>query len=292
MKIAFIGLGNMGLPMARRLLEHGHELVLYSRTRTRTAPLEESGAVAKDSPSEAVASVEAVCLCLPGPREVREVAEALLPALPAGATIVDFSTVDPGTCRHVDSLARQRGARYLDAPVSGGVRGATAGTLAVMASGDKEAFERVSELFAAVGKRVEYLGEVGVASCVKLINQLLVAANLAAAAEAAWLATRAGLDLRQVYSILSASAGRSQMLTYLLEEHLLTNDFSPGFSLRLLCKDLDLVMGMARDLHAPVLMTSQARSLYDLAAALGLEEMDMSAVMLALQRILGGDHVG
>jgi 3-hydroxyisobutyrate dehydrogenase len=290
MKVAFAGLGNMGQPMARNILEAGHELVVYNRTPSKMAPLVEAGAGAAESPRQAAQGAEVLCLSVSTPDAVREVVlgtEGALGGAPPGTVIIDFSTVDPLTSQVVATACAEGGTAYLDAPVSGGVSGAAAGTLTVIVGGDAEAFRRAQPVFQAVGQNITHVGPSGAGSTIKLINQILVGVNLAAVAEAFVAARVAGVDAQVLYDILSTSAGGSYMLDHRVPGFILDGNFEAGFAVNMLCKDLDLALQMGKGLHTPLFLPALARQMYEQARATDLGEKDVAAVILPMQQLHG-----
>lgn len=290
MKVAFIGLGNMGGPMARNILEAGHALTVYNRTRSRADELARNGARVAGSPREAVEGAEVICICVSTPDVVRDVVlgeDGALAGAARDAVFVDFSTIDPETSRSVGQACAEHGNPFLDAPVSGGVTGAAAGTLTVIAGGDSAAYERAQPIFEAVGKQTSRVGPSGAGSTIKLINQMLVGINLAGAVEAFVVGQLAGVDPRVLYDILSTSAGASAAMTRAVPDFFLKRNFEAGFAVKLLLKDLDLALQLGRDVHTPLYVTSVARQMYEEARASGLGDKDITAALLPRERLHG-----
>ena len=267
-RVAFIGLGTMGLPMARNLLAAGHELVGCDLDPAQAEAL---GAPVAATPAEAVADAEVAFLSLPSPAAVEAVAEQL----PAGALFVDLSTGPP-------ALARRLAERFdaaLDAPVSGGPRGAESATLTIMVGGREEVFERARPLLEALGRPV-LVGGPGAGQAVKLCNNLIVGTTMAGLAEACAIAEREGIDARTLYDVLTTSTGDSRVvrmrfpLAGVDEAHPASRDFEPLFMLDLLAKDLALALELAPS--APV--ASAALAEYRRAQAAGRGALDYSAV--------------
>ncbi len=290
MNVAFIGLGNMGEPMAHNILKAGHQLAVYNRSEARTRTLREAGARVATSPREAAQDAEVVCTCVSTPDVVRTVIlgeDGALAGARDGALFIDFSTIDPQTSRDVAQACGEKGVPLLDAPVSGGVSGAAGGTLTVIVGGDREAYERGQPVFQAVGKKIVHVGPSGAGSTIKLINQMLVGVNLAAVVEAFVAAQLAGVDPQVLYDVLSTSAGSSAVLTRAVPDFFLKRNFEAGFALKLLCKDLDLALQMGRELHTPLFVTGVARQMYEEARASGLDENDITAALLPRERLHG-----
>jgi 3-hydroxyisobutyrate dehydrogenase len=290
MRVAFIGLGNMGRPMAENILKAGHDLTVWNRTRAHLEPLVAAGARAVHSARAAAEDAEVIGLCVSTSDVVHTVVlgeDGVLGDARRGAVIVDFSTIDPATSRAVAAECEQIGVDYLDAPVSGGVAGAAAGTLTIVIGGDAAALERAQPLLQAVGKKIVHVGPSGAGSTIKLINQLLVGVNLAAVCEAFMLGQRAGVDPQTLFEVLSASAGDSAALRRAIPDFVLKRQFEPGFAVQLLCKDLDLALGIGRGTHTALPVAAVARQLYEEACALGLAEKDITAAIVPLERRYG-----
>jgi len=290
MKIGFIGLGNMGEPMARNILKAGHELTVYNRTASKMMPLAALGAHVAGSPREVALGVEIVCTCVSVPSALWAVTEGpdgALAGMAAGQILVDFSTVDPATSQRLAELCAAKGIGCLDAPVSGGTAGAAAGTLTVVVGGPDDVFAEAGPVFAAVGKNIVHVGGAGAGSAFKLINQILVGVNLAGVLEAFVLARKVGLDLNVLYQVLSTSAGNSSTLQSVVPDRVIGRDFQGGFMLKLLIKDLDLALQMGKDAHAALFVAGVARQLYEQASITGYGDMNMAAAILPMEKLQG-----
>lgn len=288
MRVAFLGLGTMGQHMARNVLGAGHELTVWNRTGARATPLVSAGARQADTPCEAARDADVVCLSLSTPDVVRSVIlgdHGALQGAPAGAVIVDFSTIDPTTSRALAAACHQRGVQFLDAPVSGGPEGAAAGTLTIMVGGGADAFATAGPVLDIVGGKVLHVGPAGAGLSIKLINQMLVGTNLAAVLEAFVMAKRAGIDLQTMFDVLSTSAGSSVMLTRNMPDFLMKNHFEPGFALKLLVKDLNLVLEMGKELDASLFTAAVATQIFRNGMAAGLGDKDMSAAVIPLDGV-------
>jgi 3-hydroxyisobutyrate dehydrogenase len=241
MRVAVIGLGAMGLPMALRLASLGHEVRGWDLSADRRAAA--SGlALAED----AARAAEAVLLSLPNDAAVNSAAEQILAAGPApGAVVLDCSTVAPETPRRLAPRFAAAGLAWVDAPVSGGPAGAASGTLTVMAGADPGALDRVRPVLEAISARVIEVGGPGSGAVAKLVNNLLVAANLLAAAEALRLGSRAGVDAAALLSVINAASGRSAATEVNFPRWILPGTFDSGFTAGLMRKDLRLAAGLA-----------------------------------------------
>ncbi len=290
MRAAFIGLGNMGGPMAHNIVNASHELTVWNRTSAAMDPLVAAGARAADSARAAAQGAEVIGLCLSTPDVVRTVmlgADGVLHGVQHGAVIVDFSTIDPATNRAMAAACDRAGVAYLDAPVSGGTAGAAAGTLTVVIGGAAAAVERAQPILQAVGTHIVHVGPSGAGSTVKLINQLLVGVNLAAVCEAFVLSQRAGIDPQTLFDVLATSASDSAVLRRAIPDFVLKRHFAPGFAVQLLCKDLDLALGLGRETHTALPLTANARQLYEEACALDLANNDITAAIIPLEQRYG-----
>src|SRR5438045_5053709 len=212
-KVAFIGLGKMGRPMAARLLEAGHQVHVFNRSRPAVGQLEALGATPASSAADAAARADFVFTALPDPGAVELVYDEFAPQARSRQIYADHSTVSLDQNRRCAAKLRQRGAQFLDAPVSGGPAGAQAGTLTVMVGGEKEAFEAALPVFQAFGKNIRLCGPTGAGQAVKLVNQLLVGVHTAAIAEAAVLGAKMGADPKTVLEVIGTSFGGSTMMT-------------------------------------------------------------------------------
>ncbi|MGI8485329.1 MAG: NAD(P)-dependent oxidoreductase [Thermomicrobiales bacterium] len=288
MRIAFLGLGAMGHHMARNILHTDHQLTIWNRTDTRTAELVGAGAAKATIPRDAVRGAEIVCFSLSTPEVVRSVVlgdDGALRGASTGTVFVDFSTIDPATSRELATACQKQGVRFLDAPVSGGPEGAAAGSLTVMVGGDDEAFAAAKPVFDVIGDKVLHVGPAGAGLSIKLINQMLVGTNLAAVLEAFVMAKRAGIDLDVMFDVLKTSAGSSVMLTRNMPDFLFKQQYDPGFALKLLVKDLDLVTQMGRELETSLFTLTVALQLFRNGMAAGHGDKDMSAAVIPMDTL-------
>jgi len=291
MKVGFIGLGNMGFPMTLNLLRAGFEVTVHNRSREAVRRLTVEGARPAETPDEVAARSDVVITCLPTPASVEQVYRedrGLLAAGREGLTLIDCSTVAPGLSRALYHEARETGADFIDAPISGGPGGAKAATLTIMAGGDAEAFERVLPIFNAIGTNVHHVGPSGTGSVVKLINQHLTAINTATVAEAMVLGARAGADPQVLFDVIKTSFGASTMFNRLVPLQI-ERRFDEGAPIRIMLKDLELISEMGRDLNVRLLLASEAREVYREAVALGLGDEDIAALVKPLERIAGAE---
>ena len=242
--VGFIGLGIMGTPMAGHILRGGHPLTVYNRTRSKTAGLAARGAAVADSPAEAAARSEIVIVMVSDTPDVEQVVAGprwVMEGVRPGSVVGDMSTIAPQMERALDAKLRARGAALIDAPVSGGDVGARDATLAIMAGGDPEAFERVRPALALLGRTITYCGPSGSGQLAKLCNQILVSVTLLGVSEALVFARKNGLDPSIMIEAVSGGAAQSWQLTN-LGPRIIKRDFAPGFMVDLVQKDLRLVL--------------------------------------------------
>ena len=289
MKLGFIGLGNMGLSMTRNLLRAGFQVTVHNRSRGSVERLVAEGADAATAPDEVVISSDLVFTCLPTPAAVEMVyrgERGLLEAVREGQILVDCSTVSPELSRSLYTEITERGAAFLDAPISGGPAGARNATLTIMVGGDRDAFDRALPAFQAMGQNVHHVGGPGTGSVVKLINQHLTSINTATVAEAMVLGAKAGADPRVLHEVIKTSFGASTMFGRIVPL-LLERRFDEGAPIRIMLKDLELISEMGRDLNVRLLLASEAREVYREAVALGFGDEDLAALVKPLERVAG-----
>lgn len=289
MKVGFIGLGKMGKPMAINLLKKGFELTVHNRSRAVVEELGDMGAALAACPREVAEASEIVLTCLPTPGAVETVflgPDGLVPAAGSGQILVDHSTVSPSTSRKLYAAAAEKGAHFLDAPISGGVPRAEAATLTIMVGGDADPFERARPVFEAMGNRVVLVGGSGVGSVVKLVNQLLVGIHTAAAAEALVFGVKAGADPRVLLEIIETSFGASAMFSRTVPM-VLERRFGSATDVGILSKDLGLITRLGKELPTRLLLGATAEQVFDEGVGLGLANNDMSSLVLPLERIAG-----
>lgn len=259
-RIGFVGAGLMGAPMVRNLLAAGHHVIVSSRTPERLA---HEGWEVVPSPDEAADSVEIVCSIVPDWAEVNEVVKSVLLTARPGTLLIEMSTIGPDSARRLAARCAAEGVHYLDCPVSGGPVGAAAGTLAIWAGGDEEQFERARPILEVLGspEKVRYCGPVGSGLVVKLCNNFLGAVNAAASAEALAMARKAGVDPGLVVESVADGTGANWQLANLMPNKVLRGDFTAGFKVAHMAKDLRAAADLAREvgLDAPFMALAKAR---------------------------------
>lgn len=287
MNIGFIGLGNMGRPMARNLLSSGFAVTVFGRRKPIADEMVSAGASAADSPSEVAARSDAIITIVSDSPDVRSVVmgpDGILDGARPGAVVIDMSTISPVVTREIAETAASRGVEYLDAPVSGGVSGAEAGTLSIMVGGRDEVFEQCLPIFQALGKNISHMGGVGMGQMTKLCNQVIAALNIQAVCEGLIFGAKAGIDLEKLISVVSTGAAGSWMLSN-LGPKMIGRDFEPGFRVALEQKDLRLAMSVADELKVPLPGTSLVNQLFRSIEAAGMGECGTQALITALERL-------
>lgn len=284
-KIGFIGLGLMGKPMAMNLLKAGHSLTVWNRTPARANELVAAGAVLAKTPRKVAEASEVLITIVSDPPALESVLwgapgkeDGVLGGLKTGSVYVDSSTVSPALVKKVAAACRERGVRFLDAPVTGGDWGAREGNLVFMIGGDAETLRDVEPILKVMGKKCFHLGPNGAGQTIKLAMNAILALEVAGVAEAIGLVTRAGLSGEQLVEVLQSSMGRSGLLD-LKAPLMLKGDFKPSFPLRLMHKDLGLALELGNQLGVALPTTAAAREVYNYVKGEAKEDLDYSAVM-------------
>lgn len=291
-KIGFIGLGIMGKPMCHNLLKAGFEVVFYARRDKVIREMRDAGAAFAASAKAVAEAADIIVTIVTADAQVREVMlgeDGVLAGASAGKLVVDMSTISPMTIREIAEIASKRGVGVMDAPVSGGDIGAIAGTLTIMAGGEKADFERCQGMFKAMGKaeNIFHVGPVGVGQTVKIINQLLGGINMAAIAEGLTLGVKAGADPEVMRQVIGVSSGNSSAFQARVAEFLMKGQFKPGFMLDLMKKDVGIAVEMGKVMNVPVPLGAAAYQLYAAASSLGAGELDFSAVCRTNEALTG-----
>ncbi|PMR69038.1 3-hydroxyisobutyrate dehydrogenase [Halomonas heilongjiangensis] len=290
MNIAFIGLGNMGAPMATNLVKAGHRVCVFDLVESAIRALEAEGATRAESAAAATRGVEVVISMLPAGAHVRGLylgrdgAPGLLDALLGTPLIIDASTISPEDARIVGAAAAERGLTYLDAPVSGGVGGAKAGTLTFIVGGSEEGYAQAQPVLEAMGKNIFHAGETGAGQVAKICNNMLLGILMSGTAEALALGVKNGLDPAVLSEIMKQSSGGNWALNVynpwpgVMEGSAASRDYQGGFLTDLMAKDLGLAWELALGSKSTVPMGSQARNLFALHSAQGNGGLDFSSI--------------
>ena len=287
--IGFIGLGIMGRPMAKNLLKAGYPLVVHSRSRGPVDEIARAGAKVGSSPRDVAAQSDVLITMLPNSPDVELVAlgrDGIIEGARPGLLFVDKSTISPIVSKKVGEALAAKSVKMLDAPVSGGERGAIDGALSIMVGGDKAVFDAVLPIFQAMGKTITHLGPLGFGGFTKLANQIIVAVNLTALGEALTLAKKAGLDRDLTLTALAGGLAGSRCLDQ-KKPNYLADTYNPGFKIDLHFKDLGLIMESARALGVPLPTTAVVQELFSALRVKGRGGLDHSGVITLLEDIAG-----
>jgi 3-hydroxyisobutyrate dehydrogenase len=284
MRLGFIGLGAMGLPMTRHLLAAGHEVTVASRSRPPIDAAIAAGAIDGGTVAGVVEAAAITLLCVPDSPDVVQVLDDALPALTPGKIVIDTSTIDPGVEREQHERVLAAGARYLDAPLSGGSIGAERGTLTVMVGGDADVLAEARPALEPFAGLIVHAGGPGVGQIVKLCNQQVYAAQMLAVSEACTLAVKEGVDLGVVYEVLTHATGDCVAIRTRIPfegaraDTPASNGWKPGFMTELMNKDIGLALREAERAGVPALSASTVRPILEAAVAAGYGREDFSAI--------------
>jgi 3-hydroxyisobutyrate dehydrogenase-like beta-hydroxyacid dehydrogenase len=290
-KLAFLGLGAMGYPMARNLMRAGHEVALWSNNgeKARTLAAEEKGGTAYATPADAAAQAECIFLCV-GNTEMS--AQTILGENGAihgakpGAVIADCSTISPVESRKIGEALRAKGIDFLDAPCTGSTPGANGGTLTFMIGGGESVFERIKPYLEPMGKRLYYCGAAGLGLQAKLTQNLILANICMAFNEGMVLAVKGGVDPKLMLDILDNSAAKSGLISY-KAPFVLRRDFTPNFAMKWMDKDVSLMLDSGEHLGVPLLLTSLTHQLFQTAIAAGHGDEDFCSSINMLEQLTG-----
>lgn len=286
-RIGVIGLGIMGKPMARNLMRAGYALAVHSRSRPPVEELVAAGAVDGTSPRGVAQQSDVVITMLPDTPDVQQVVlgrDGVLEGLRPGAVLVDMSTISPIVTQEIARAVRAKGAEILDAPVSGGEKGAIEATLSIMVGGPEPAFARVRPIFEALGKNVVHIGGTGAGQVTKACNQIVVALTIQAVSEALALAAKAGVDPAKVRQALLGGFAQSRIL----EAHgqrMLDRNFTPGFRVRLHQKDLNIALSTGNALGVPLPATAVVQEAFTALRGLDRSDWDHSALVTLIEEL-------
>ncbi len=292
-KVGLIGLGIMGMPMARNLIKAGYHLTVFNRTAARCDEMAAAGAHPAASPTELAAACDVIITIVSDTPDVESVVlgtgaggAGVIEGVRAGSVVIDMSTISPRATRDIAERLAAKGADMLDAPVSGGQQGAIDGTLSIMVGGDAAVFQRCLPVLAAMGKNVIHVGPTGSGQMVKLTNQILVAGTLNAVVEALVFAEKSGVDLdRAIEAVKGGAAGSWQLAN--LAPKIVARDFRPGFMIDLMQKDLGLVMAAAAEMKVPLPGTGLVHQTYFGLQTAGEGSSGTQALVKALERTTG-----
>ena len=284
-KVGFIGLGIMGKPMAGNLIEAGHDLVLYNRTREKAEELAGDNTTVADTPREVAEQSDVIITMLPDSPQVEEVLtgpDGVLEGVKEGALIVDMSTISPVVTKELAAKAEEKGASMLDAPVSGGDVGAIDGTLSIMVGGSGEDFERARPLFETMGKTITHVGESGAGQVVKAANQIVVALTIEAVSEALVLGSKAGVEPGKILDVLGGGLAGNKVIEA-KREKMLGHSFDPGFRIELHHKDLGIALAAGREYGVALPVTAVVDQMLETLKAKGRGDRDHSAILTLIE---------
>ena len=286
MIVGFIGTGTMGRPMAANILAAGNRLRVFDVDNSSITPLAKEGAVVCPDLGSVARESEVIMMSLPGPNEVGIVAGELLESMSSNQVLVDMSTNSPALIKEIASSGKAKGISVLDAPVSGGVRGARKGELTVMVGGEKTKFNALLPIWNCIGTNIFHVGEVGSGNVAKLVNNMLAFSIMMSNAEALALGAKAGLDPTILWNIVKSSSGSSAMWVGGVKA-ILKDRLNPNFTVDLACKDIGLATGLAKELGVELKMGSTAEKLLKEFQCDGFAQEDILATVKSLEKSTG-----
>ncbi len=289
MQLGFIGLGIMGMPMARHLLAAGHPLTVFSHTLEKAKQLGKEGAQVATSPADLAGKCDLVFFCVGNSEHMQEItvgSQGLIQGIRKGATVVDCSTVSPSVSRRVAAQFAARGAQFLDAPCTGSKAGAEKGTLTFMIGGDRAVFERVREYFLPMGKSLYYVGANGMGLHAKLSQNLVLALTYQGVCEGFVLATKAGVPPELMYDIVQNSAAQVGILQY-KKNAVFNGDWSTNFSMKWMRKDISLMLESGRELGVPLPGLALVHELLGASITRGHGDEDYAAAITLMEDLAG-----
>ena len=287
LSIGFIGLGNMGGPMAANLVKAGHQVKVFDLNRSVVNLLAENGAIAADDAKHCATDVDVLISMLPASKHVKSLYlgdTGLVHILAKSTLVIDCSTIDAASARDVGAELSEHGIDFVDAPVSGGVAGATAGTLTFIVGGGDEQFAKAQPVLADMGKNIFHAGDIGAGQVAKICNNMLLSILMAGTSEAIQMGINNGLDAKVLSDIMTASSGRNWTLELynpcpgVMDTAPASNDYKPGFMVDLMAKDLGLAMEAAQQSNSATPMGSMAKNLYTMLQHQGAGSDDFSAI--------------
>lgn len=287
--IGLIGTGKMGLPFCTNLIAAGFPVIAFNRSAAKLDSAAQAGAQRGSSIADVTSKADIVLTSLTNQQSVRDVylgTDGVLANTRPDQILIDTSTNDVALMKEIAAAASERGASFLDAPVSGGVPGAIAGSLTVMVGGDKTVYNTALPVLQAIGANVHHLGPVGAGTAIKLVNQLLVGVHVAAVSEALIFGKANGADPQQILDVISTSFGGSRMLDRSIPL-VLARNFDPATPVDLIRKDLGIVLDSSRAANLPLTITGDALALFDRTAAEGMGDNDMTASIVPLEKDAG-----
>jgi 2-hydroxymethylglutarate dehydrogenase len=287
--VGFIGLGNMGRPMALNLVKHGFPLVVNDIDPAKVVPLLERGARAEESAERVAATVErTICIVETTAQAESVIAgeRGIVKSAKPGHIVICMSTIDPFAARRLAETLAARGVAMLDAPVSGGTERAKSGELSIIAGGDQATFDACNDVFKAMGTNLFHVGPLGSGLAMKLVNNMLIQVNTVAIAEAFVMGAKAGLDPKVMYDVIKVSTGASFALDHRVPR-MITGDFKPGGTVDISYKDQELETAFAKSLGVPLLLANVSQQVYQMARALGFAKEDGASIVKVYEQMAG-----
>jgi 2-hydroxy-3-oxopropionate reductase len=284
-RVGFIGLGIMGMPMARNLMDSDYELTVHNRSPEKAEELGKEGATVAATPREVAEKSDVVITMLPDSPQVREVVageNGVLEGISEGALLIDMSTISPVVTEELAEAVKEKGASMLDAPVSGGDVGAIEGTLSIMVGGEEGDFERAKPLFEAMGKTITHVGPVGAGQVTKAANQVVVALTIEAVSEALVLGSAGGVSPEKILEVLSGGLASNKVME-VKREKFLSHKFDPGFRSELHHKDLGIALAAGREYRVVLPITAIVDQMFDSLIARGRGGWDHSALLTLIE---------
>jgi 3-hydroxyisobutyrate dehydrogenase len=286
--LGFIGIGAMGTPMTKRLIEAGYNVVAHDVNPNAMKRAKELGAGLATSPREIAERCNPIITMLPKSKDVEKVvlgSNGIIEGVKEGGILIDMTTSYPLSTKKIAEELKKKGVRMLDAPVSGGVVGAENGTLSIMVGGDSDLVERYKTLFMIMGKNVVHMGELGSGHTMKSVNNFLSGCTVTATSEALAIATKAGLSPKKVIEVLQVSSGRSWATDFKFPNYVLTRNFNDGFRLELLEKDLQIFTKLAQDLKAPAFIANIVMQIVSLASSQGYSKRGHTSIAEFIEKL-------
>ncbi len=290
MRIAFVGLGNMGRPMSETLIKGGYDLTVHNRSRAAVDALVAQGAAAATSAVEAARNCDVFMTCLLHPDQLHALyfgADGVLSEVKPCRYFIDFATVEPSLSREIGHAVTARGGRFLDAPISGGPKAAATGALSIMVGAADADFTAMRPILETLGKKIFHMGPIGAGTTTKICNQLLTGVTHALVAEAMVLGTKAGLDPRALFDVLRQSSGQTNSLERAVPNFFLPGRFEAAYAVEGIIKDLECGIRAGKSLGVRLMLAPVAQQLYVETASLGYGKQDVAAVVRPMESIAG-----
>lgn len=285
MTIGFVGLGAMGKPMALNLVKNGVDLYVFDIQTAAVEELVAAGAKSCATVDEMAGKVDVLITMLPNAKIVEITLGSFFKNAKEGQIIIDMSTVATSSTLDFSKRAAAKGIDYVDAPVSGGFKGAEQGTLTIMVGGKEDIVKKVMYLLEIMGEKIYHVGDIGAGNSMKLVNNLLLGCNMVAIAEALSLGMKSGLDLETMYEIIKVSSGASYALNAKVPNFIQERNFKPGFAIDLQFKDLELAVETAKSQNVPMPLTNISQQVFEMARAQGMGGEDISAVVKVWEKM-------